>query len=83
MKICQVCYKPNLLHKHHITSKSCGGSNKPHNIAHICPNCHNLVHNSIIVLEGIFLTSEGYELLWHYKDGGSITGIEPPKVFTY
>ena len=75
---CEVCWNEEVtLDKHHIVSKSCSGTNEKHNIAHLCPNCHRLVHTGDIVLEGIFLTSEGYMLIWHNRNEASITGASP------
>lgn len=82
MKPCQICNTPALLDKHHIQSRSKGGDNSKSNICLLCPNCHKLTHAGIIVLEGIFLTSEGFQLLWHYKDDQPITD-QLPDTYTF
>ena len=81
MKLCQICNQ-KAHHSHHINSKSYKGSNKKFNLVDLCASCHVEVHLSNIVLEGVFLTSDGYELIWHKKGEDSITGYEP-KVFVY
>lgn len=80
MKQCEICHEYHHLDKHHIQSRVYGGSNKKNNIATICPNCHRKVHLGEIILEGKFLTTNGYMLFYHLKDEPSITNHEP-KVF--
>jgi len=78
MQICECC-RLDVTHtdKHHIVSKSLGGSNLKHNITYICPNCHRKVHTGMIVLEGKFLTDYGYQLIWHHNEDESITNYTP------
>jgi len=55
---CEICKSKLLTDTHHIQSKSKKGSNQLHNICELCPNCHRLVHEGKIILEGRFLTSD-------------------------
>ena len=80
---CEICHLIGHCDKHHIESKVFKGSNKNHNIAKLCPNCHRLVHMGDIVLEGKFLTSKGYKLIWHKASDASILGQDLPSVFTF
>jgi hypothetical protein len=74
---CEICNKHRAKHTHHIQSKSKGGSNHPGNLCKLCPNCHSEVHEGVIVIEGRFLTTTGYQLIFHKKDEESITCREP------
>jgi uncharacterized protein YlaI len=79
---CEICNETNIiLDKHHIISQSEGGTNEPSNIAHICPNCHRRIHMSQIILEGRFLTSDGYQLIYHWNDEEDIIERENPSVY--
>jgi hypothetical protein len=76
--ICEICNIDFIkLDKHHIQSKSKGGSNKTYNTIDICPNCHRSIHCAEIIVEGKFLTTDGYKLLWHKKDNQPITDSIP------
>lgn len=78
MPICDVCTNQvNSTDKHHIISSSLGGSNDKHNIAKVCPNCHRDIHSGLVILEGWFLTSNGFQLIWHYNTDQSITDHKP------
>lgn len=76
MKSCEICGSKSH-HKHHIQSKSLGGSNKPYNIAYLCASCHAEIHIGNIVLEGKFLSTNGYVLIYHKLGEKSITGQTP------
>jgi len=79
---CEICkHKFESLDKHHIQSKSYGGTNHKSNIAYICPNCHRLTHKGKIIIEGRFTSSNGYILVWRLFDKPSITGVKDPKVY--
>ncbi len=81
---CEICGYSGFLEKHHIQSKSKGGSNKKHNLANLYPNCHNEVHRGEIILEGKFMTSVGVKLIHHKKDEAPIIpNRELPEVFLY
>jgi len=82
MKKCEICEDDSvLLDKHHIISKSKGGSNKAYNIAHLCPNCHRRVHTGDIILEGRFESTLGNVLVYHLKgDQQFITDRDLPNV---
>jgi hypothetical protein len=76
--MCQICLCNNEAHHtHHIVSKSKGGNDKPYNKTRLCANHHFEVHAGTIVIEGNFLTSDGYQLIYHRKGEESITNFEP------
>lgn len=80
--VCEICTKSfESLDKHHINSLSKGGYDNEHNLAHICPNCHRLVHKGKLVLEGRFSTGKGNILVWRIFDQPSITGMKDPEVY--
>lgn len=78
---CEICGLKLLTDIHHIQSRSLGGSNKPYNKCELCPNCHRLVHEGKIILEGRFLTSDCLigqtELIWRQSNHESITNSNP------
>ena len=80
--ICEICSIKIIINEHHIQSLSKKGNNKKWNKINICPNCHRLIHIGEIIIEGKFLTTDGYKILWHYKDNKSIT-TESPEVFNF
>ena len=47
-----------------MVSKSKGGSNKKYNIIKICQICHRKIHMGEIIIEGKFLTTNGYQILF-------------------
>lgn len=73
---CQICNNEQAFHEHRIISGAYGGKYTKNNVAHICANCHEKVHRGLIIIEGIFMTTAGYQLLWHNKGAASITGME-------
>lgn len=77
MKPCQICNTITLLDKHHIQSRSLGGDNSKSNICLLCPNCHRNTHAGIIVIECWAMTTDGFQLLWHYKNEQPITDRLP------
>ncbi len=85
--ICEICKSKLLTDTHHIQSKSKNGSNQLHNICELCPNCHRLVHEGKIILEGRFLTSDcklnETELIWRFTNINSITNTNDPEVYLY
>ena len=78
---CEICNDHEAYHDHHIHSKAYDGSNKSFNIASLCPNCHNEVHLGKIIIEGRFLTDDGYMLIWHRAGEESITGTTLGQVY--
>ena len=76
---CEICGNDEkiLLEMHHIKSKSKGGKNKQSNIVTLCVSCHKKVHNNIYILEGKFLTSEGFQLIYRTNTEETITGNKP------
>jgi len=82
--ICEICKKEfPYLDTHHIHSTSLGGSNKSFNKCDICPNCHALVHNGEIIIEGKYSSTAGKYLIWRERNDPSITGLPDPPVFLY
>ena len=79
---CEVCGRP-YHHKHHIIGRSFNGSNDLSNIAFLCASCHVDTHKGLIVIEGRFLTTSGYMLLYHMKGEESKTGMESDKVYIF
>lgn len=73
-KPCEICGIKTFLEVHHIRGRKIHNCNHPSNLADLCPNCHTNVHHGIIVIENRVLTTDGYELLWHYYKDPSITG---------
>jgi hypothetical protein len=77
MEKCEVCETEAYLDTHHINSTSLAGVNDSYNLARVCPNCHRKIHKGEIILEGKFLTTEGYKIIFHTKGSESVTGREP------
>lgn len=71
---CQICDQQEFMEEHHIEGRDIPNAEHPSNKANICPNCHRKVHEGVIIIEGNFMTTQGYELLWHYKDEDGFTG---------
>ncbi len=81
---CEICSEEtNTLDKHHIQSKSKGGNNKKYNICLLCPNCHRKVHLGEIILEGKFMTTLSYQLIFHYKNNDKILDEVLPEVHLF
>lgn len=68
-KKCEICETQNkkVIDKHHIIPRT---DPRTHhglsNLAIICSNCHRRVHAGEIIIEGVFMTSIGQKLFWHY-----------------
>ena len=73
---CSICDN-KAHHKHHIISKSKGGTNDKFNLTLVCGTCHAEIHLGNIVIEGNFLTTNGYKCIWHKKENNSITNFNP------
>lgn len=82
---CEICEKKTInIKKHHIQSKSLGGSDLPYNIAKLCPECHDNVHNGLIIIEGRFTSlnkDKPNVVLWRYFNEISISGLSDPEVW--
>lgn len=68
---CEICGVDidGITHRHHIVPRTDKRStNHFSNLAFICPNCHYRVHNNEIIIEGVFLTTDGPKL-FHHKSG--------------
>lgn len=75
--ICECCGKNELLEIHHIISKCFGGTNKKENLIQICSSCHSKIHHDkTIVIEGKFMTTDGYKFIIRKSNEESITGEE-------
>ena len=81
---CEICPSEiKSTDKHHIHSRSKGGSNLPWNKARICPNCHRLVHTGELIIEGRFHSTGGNILVYRKKGEESVTGLPDPIVWLY
>lgn len=69
------------LHWHHIIERTVvGTSNDPYNLAVLCSNCHNLCHDGIIEIIGVYPSTNKYGRKLIYKKNGvaNVKGIEEP-----
>ena len=81
---CPICYKNIKLDKHHIRSKTFGGTDNKGNLCYICPNCHRKVHTGILILEGWWESiTNGKILVFRKKGEESVTGIRDIPVWIY
>jgi len=71
---CECCGDPHYLQQHHIRGREIENANHPSNLANICANCHEKVHRGDIIIEDRLMSTDGYVLIWHYKEDGSFTG---------
>ncbi len=60
--------------RHHIRGRKIKDWDKDWNIVYVSPNTHQLIHEGQLIIEGWFMTSDGRELFWHWKNQESITG---------
>lgn len=68
-KICEVCGCSDraAIHLHHMIPRTDPRStNDMGNLAVLCANCHTRTHSSEIILEGVYMTSVGAKLFWHF-----------------
>lgn len=68
---CEICDLAEIkaLERHHMVPRTDSKStNDPDNLAVICSACHRLVHACEVIIEGRYLTTDGYKLFWHRKD---------------
>lgn len=73
---CDICKQSEILVKHHLNGRAIENCDKPSNLCNICPNCHQKVHNGIIIIEKWAGSTSGKILIWHRKEQESITGEE-------
>jgi uncharacterized protein YlaI len=71
---CPICKRSEILVEHHIEGRNIPNANHPSNLAYICPNDHQRIHEGLIVIERYVRTSGGLELLWHEASEESFTG---------
>lgn len=82
--VCEICGETNkaFLHKHHIIERT--DPNTSHddwNLAIICSNCHNKVHDDQIKIVGVFPSTKlPYKRTLVYEEGGvsNLPGITKP-----
>lgn len=70
-KVCEICGSKNksTIDKHHIIPRTDPRTtDNISNLAIICSNCHRRVHAGEIIIEGVYTTSAGTLLFWHYSD---------------
>lgn len=69
--MCEICGTTNkaAIDYHHIIPRT---DPRTHhglsNLAIICSNCHRRVHAGEIIIEGVYPTSGGTFLFWHYDN---------------
>jgi len=82
---CEICEQDFIkLDNHHIQSRCKGGGDNRFNLAHICPNCHRMVHKGEIILEGKFNSTAGPMLIWRNKIENKIIELfNDPKVYIF
>lgn len=70
---CEICNEISILITHHINGRNIPDAEKWWNKANICDKCHRLIHEGEIIISEWASTTNGRELLWHYKNEKSIT----------
>ena len=73
---CDICGTEAPLQEHHIEGRKIFSPNHPSNLCNACGTCHDKIHLDMIIIEGWFQSTEGKELLWHWKGEESFTGEE-------
>jgi hypothetical protein len=72
--VCEICGEKNpaVLHKHHIVERTDPNtSNDEMNLAIICANCHNKVHDGQIKIVGVFPSTQlPYKRTLIYEQNG-------------
>lgn len=78
---CPICLLTTKLCRHHINGRDIPRAEDSSNIAWVCPNCHDAIHEGDVIIEGWFMTTDGRELIWRRREDDAITGMEsaPPK----
>ena len=71
---CQICRNKRILIEHHINGRDIEDAEKWWNKAGVCSNCHRLIHEGEVIIEKWCSTTNGRELLWHFKNEESKTG---------
>lgn len=82
--VCEICGESNkaVLHKHHIVERT--DPNTSHddwNLAIICANCHNKVHDSQLKIIGVFPSTQlPYKRTLVYEKNGesNLPGVNEP-----
>jgi len=73
---CPICEERHILVEHHIEGRNIPNPNHSSNLAYVCSCCHRELHEGIVIIEGYFQTSNGLQLIWHFKDEEGLTGEE-------
>lgn len=66
---CEICGNDDktVIHKHHILPRYFKlSTDTKDNLVALCANCHTLIHSGKIILEGIYYTTAGFKVFWHY-----------------
>ncbi len=71
---CEICGEKTFLQQHHIEGRQISNPHSKNNLCSICSNCHLKIHYGKIIIEGRFLTSNGYKLIFHLNNENSLTG---------
>ena len=71
--ICQICNNIDYLEQHHINGHDIPNADSKFNIIDICACCHKKIHVGDIIVEGHYLSTEGWNVIWHKKGEESIT----------
>ncbi len=61
---CPICERAAKLVEHHIEGRSISSDY----VAWICPICHDDVHAGDLIIEGIYQTTNGIELIWRREE---------------
>lgn len=80
---CEICgLRSDICVRHHIQSRSLGGTNHKNNLSILCPNCHSLVHQGHVIIEGKFASTSGeLQLVWRKEEQSPKVGVEEPDVY--
>lgn len=82
--VCEICGDTNkaVLHKHHIVERTDPNtSNDDMNLAIICANCHNKVHDGQIRIVGIYPSTKlpyARTLVYEIDGVSNVPGIQDP-----
>ena len=72
-KICILCGYSGPLHSHHINGRNIPKWDANWNVLECCPNCHDKIHNSSIIIHEWLSTTQGICLLWEQNQQQYLT----------
>lgn len=75
-QLCPICNRKEILVEHHIEGRNIPNANNPSNLAYICANDHQKIHEGLIIIEKWAMTTKGKELIWHNVGDANFTGVE-------